>query len=285
MDLERETFATNQVAALYEVKTTSILQRYGPGPRVHYHTGFIDEVREPITISSVRAQLVESQEQVLKYASGFWNLRSYKCREILDVGCGLGGSAIFWAQEYGAHVTAVTIAPSHIELISEFAKRAGVESQVTPVLCEASEVPGENCFDAAVAIESSSLFPRWRWFQRLGRLLRSGGSVCIFDCFLERPDYEEPFNRHWCAQIGTLEEYVDAAKEAGFSLEAVENTSLRTASFWKTTCKLIRAEATSTKPDPLQFRTIERSLAMHELMRRGLVEGGLLQLLMSFIKR
>ncbi len=276
--------ASIRVAALYESKTSAIIERYGPGPRVHYHTGFVDESKELPTPASMRAQLVESQERMLKYASEFWTLQSGEFRNILDVGCGLGGSAIFWAQEFDASVTAVTIAPSHLELIARFARQAGVESRVVPVLCDASAVPGERCYDAAIAIESSSLFPRRPWFQRLAGLLRSKGGVFIFDCFLERREYEEPFNHHWCAQVGTVEEYVGAAQEAGFTLAAIEDTSLRTATFWKTTLALIRAEVQETRPVASQLQTIKESFETHDLMRRGLLDGGLRQLLMTFVK-
>ena len=240
---------------------------------MHYHTGFVDESRPSASPAGLRAQLVESQERMLRYASDAWNFHKMDFRDILDVGCGLGGSAIFLAQEFGASVTGITIAPSHIELIAEFARRAGVESRVSPILCEASAVPGERCFDAAIALESSSLFPRRPWFRCLARLMRSGGRVFVFDCFLERCEYEAPFNTHWCGQIGTAQEYIDAAREVGFRLTASEDTSLRTATFWRTTLELIRAEAKELR-DSAQLPAIEESFETHRLMGQGLIDGG-----------
>jgi tocopherol O-methyltransferase len=234
--------------------------------------------------TALRAQLVESQERMLKYASDSWNLKQIALRDILDVGCGLGGTAIFLAQEFGVHVTAITNAPSHIELIAEFARRAGVASRVIPVLCDASAVPGERCFDSAIALESSSLFPRRPWFQCLARLLRPESRIFVFDCFLEHSEYEEPFNRHWCGQIGTAEEYVDAAREAGFRVVAIEDTSPKTATFWTTTLALMSAEVKQLPPDSVQPRAIENSFQTHQLMRQGLIDGGLRQLMMTFIK-
>jgi tocopherol O-methyltransferase len=272
------------VAALYEHKTRSILERYGPGPRVHYHTGFVRESELPTKAAALRARLVESQEQMLRYAARAWKLGSIEFRDVLDVGCGLGGSAIFFAQEFGARVTAVTIAPSHIELIAGFARQAGVESRVVPLLCEASAVPGQNRFDAAIAIESSSLFSREPWFLGLAMFVRPYGHVFVFDCFLRRGKYEAPFNRHWCAQIGTEDEYVTAARRGGFRFTAREDVSVRTATFWRTTLQLIRAEATETEPDASKARTIEESLETHEVMLQGLLDGGLRQLNMTFVK-
>jgi tocopherol O-methyltransferase len=273
------------LVAHYEHKTQAILQRYGPGPRVHYHTGFVDDPKPLANAANLRLQLVESQERMLKYASDCWQLRRDEFRELLDVGCGLGGSAIFWAQEFGAHVTAMTVAPSHVALVAEFARQAGAESRVIPLLCEAAAVPGEECFDAAIAIESSSLFPRWPWFRSLKRVLRPEGRVFISDCFLGSSTYEEPFNRHWCGQIGTVEEYLNAAQESDFELETIEDVSPRAVTFWATTLALIRAEASEANPDPSRLRLIHESLEVHDVMRRGLLDGGLRHAFLSFVRR
>jgi tocopherol O-methyltransferase len=275
--------AMQRVVELYEAKTSAILGRYGPGPQVHYHTGFVDESVPLSTTAGVRAELVRSQERMLKYASCSWNLRNMYARDVLDVGCGLGGTAIFLAKNCDARVTAITIAPSHIQVIARFALRAGVGSRVLPVLCDAAQVPGDSCFDVAIALESSSLFPRKSWFQCLARVLRSGGRVLVFDCFLEESKYLEPFNRHWRAQIGTIQEYSQAAWESGFMLVAEEDTSNRTASFWKTTVELMRLESKDMAPDSTR-QAFDESIATHQLMYQGLREGGLRQMMLTFVK-
>ena len=94
------------------------------------------------TIVELRTQLVEAQERMLHYAIDAWRLDCIPFRDVLDVGCGLGGGAIFWAQNLGSKVTAITIAPSHVKLVQRFAMQAGVESLVEAVLSDASAVPG-----------------------------------------------------------------------------------------------------------------------------------------------
>jgi tocopherol O-methyltransferase len=274
-----------KLVAYYEGKTHAILQRYGPGPRVHFHTGFTSAPSTAASVADLRSQLVESQERMLRYAANAWELRRIAFEDVLDVGCGLGGGAILWAQEFGAKVTAVTIAPSHIELVRRFAAQAGVGARVTPLLCDALSVPGESCFDAATAIDSSSSFPRRAWFQRLARLLRPGGCVFIFDCFLVSPEYEELFNRHWCARIGTLEEYLTAAREARFALQKLEDVSDRALHFWTTTLALICAEEKDSKLSEEQTAKLDESLRAHAMMLQGLTEGGLQHALMSFVRQ
>ena len=273
-----------QVAAYYERKTQSILHRYGPGPRVHFHSGFLDEARPLATIEGLRSQLHESQERMLKDAVDIWQLRNIAFRDLLDVGCGLGGGAIFWAQEFGSDVTAITIAPSHLNLVAAFAAQAGVSSKVHPFLCDALEVPGTDRFDAIIAIDSSCHLERRAWFRRMAALLRKGGHLFIADCFVDQEAYRAPFDRYWCARIGAVEEYQAAARGAGLILERSDDVSRLVANFWATTMALIRVEAQDANASPRESLRARESLRVHSLMRSGLLDGGFRHMLMSFTK-
>ena len=273
------------IAAHFEVKTDAILKRYGPGPRVHYHAGMVDGP-PPLHLSAqdLRRRLVAGQERILRNAADIWGAPATLSGEVLDVGCGLGGGAIFFAAEFGARVTAVTCVPSHVNLVTRFAGLAGVGSRVFPLLCDALEVPGENRFDAIVAVDSSCYLHRGRWFRRLASLLRPGGRVFIMDCFLARIEYEESFNRHWLTRIGTIDEYVAAAGEANLQAGPVEDISHFTQHFWTTTLALIQVEMQDGEISPDRLAQREASRRAHALVRQGLADGGLKYALMSFSK-
>jgi tocopherol O-methyltransferase len=277
------TTTAEEVVDFYEYKTQAVLRRYGPGPRVHYRTGFADDVTPASTSAGLRRQIVASQEKVLQYAAEFWQVRHIPFLDVLDVGCGLGGGAIFWAQEYGARVIAATVAPSHVELVGKFAAQAGVGDLIHPILCDASAVPGESCFDAVLALDSSDTFPRAPWFHRAAELLRPRGRVFVYDCFLERPEYADPINRHWCAQIGSLDEYFDAAHDAGLRPDLFEDVSARTRDFWKLTIALAEAEKREEVLSSWERARLEESLEVHCIVRQGLYDGGLRYALVSFV--
>jgi tocopherol O-methyltransferase len=274
-----------EIVTYYEPKTEDLLRRYGPGPRLHYHTGIVDEPG-PVDISlpSLRKGIVAAQERMLLHAAEIWQAQSTLCRDVLDVGCGLGGGALFLAQVFGAQVTAVTCVPSHIEWVARFATQAGVASQIRPLLCDALEIPGENCFDAAVAVDSCCHIPRKALFRRLARLLRPGGRVFVTDCFLVRAEYEELFNRHWHVRIGTIEEYRTAAREAGLREHSIEEISHRVEYFWAMTRALIQAEAQGKKLTPPEAAKFTEAVQAHALVRQGLADGGYRYALMSFSK-
>lgn len=274
-----------EVVAHLEHKTAAILQRYGPGPRVHYHAGLVDHPpHSDESAQSLRQRLVAAQERMLAHAAKIWDAPSTLSGDVLDVGCGLGGGAIYWAQKFGAQVTAVTCVPSHVDWVARFAEQAGVGSRVQPLLCDALEVSGENRFSTVIAVDSSSYLSRKQWLLRVASLLRPGGHVFIIDCFLARLDYARAFDRYWHTRIGTIDEYLTAANDSRLRVVSVADISHRTVHFWTTTLALIQAEIRDLKLDPPEWVRHEASVHAHSLVREGLVSNGLRYCLMRFSK-
>lgn len=273
------------VIAWYDRKTESILHKYGPGPRVHFHTGLV----EPDTVISydiedLRHQLVESQEKLLLEAARFWEAENHLRGVVLDVGCGLGGSSIFLAQEYGSHVYALTNVPSHIELIERFANQAGVADKVTPILGDACALPGDQKFDAAVAIESSCYLDRKAWFQHLAQRVRSEGQVFIADCFAMSDEIREPFNGYWLTQIGTLEEYERASRAAGFKVEGMLDLTSRTARFWEFSIFYSRRYLAALTVSEKEAERLRRSIKWQTQLLNFWNSGMIMCALLSFNK-
>jgi tocopherol O-methyltransferase len=264
----------DDIAAYYDEKTERILRRYGPGPRVHYHTGVQDETPpQGLNAGQLRVLIHEAQERLLHelaLAVGGWR----EGLEVLDVGCGLGGGSLYWAMEHGARVTAVTIAAAHVPWVRRFAQRAGVAGRVSALLCDALKVPGRESFDVAVAVESSCYLPRREWFRKLRTLLRPGGRVAIADCFLGREELAAPFDRHWHTRIGTVEEYLRAADAEGLELELHQDLSSRVVSFWALTMDMLSRERSSR---PTEQRAVDCGVSQREHLRlmRGFIDGGL----------
>lgn len=271
------------VVAYFDSKTKSILERYGSGQRVHYHTGLVDN--PPLngaSITQLRGALFDAQERMLSDAAAAWGAARTLSGEVLDVGCGLGGGSIFWAQEFGAQVTAVTCVPSHADYVARFARRAGVERRIETLVCDATEVPGKARFDAAVAVDASGYLPRRDWLERTASLLRPGGSIFIIDCFLEDAKYADLFDSHWRTRIGTLDEYFTAVRDSGLKTGTVVDVTDRTVHFWTTTLALIEAE--SANAEGAAAERYAMSYKAHRHVRDGLSGGGLRYAMLSFSK-
>ncbi|MBL0698280.1 methyltransferase domain-containing protein [Comamonas sp. JC664] len=270
----------DEVSAYYEAKTERLLQRYGPGPRVHYHSGLVDMVPPPgASPAALRASVHAAQEAMLTELARAVG-RFPDGGEVLDIGCGLGGGALYWATAHRAHVTAVTNVPSHVALVRGFAEAAGVGARVRPILCDALSVPGRASYDAVVAVESACYLPRAEWFRRTRALLKPGGLVAIADCFLGRAELAAPFDRYWRTRIGSLDEYLSAAHAAGLELEVRDDVSSRVVGFWSLTLELLVHERALASPTQHPLRALARagrgeSSREHLRLQQALMDGGL----------
>jgi tocopherol O-methyltransferase len=270
----RETgFDESQVPLYYSRKTADILHKYGPGPRVHFHLGLFDFTpNTTVPQHLIRRRILDSQEAVLEHAAASWGMAADPPSDLLDIGCGLGGGSIYWAQEHGCAVTGLTVTAEHIPVMTRLIRQASATGLVTPVLGDAHELRDEGAYDAAVAIESVVHMDRRRLFSVVARALRDGGWFGLQDHFLCRPEVGGFVNDYYRTRLGTVSEYVCAAQEAGFELERDEDITGPVSEFWVqsmawTTGELDRELRTGT-PSPIdRDRLRESALAHGKLFR------------------
>jgi len=267
---------TEAIVEWYNRKTEFLLEKYGPGPRVHYHTGWAaPDIVPAADRSHLRRQLWRSQEDMVWQAARAWGAEKNLTGHLLDVGCGLGGASIFFALEFGSHVTALSPVARHLEWVARFAQQAGVRERVQPLLGDAHALEGPARFDAAFSFDATTYFDRESYFASLARVVHGGGWVFIEDTFLGRPELAAPFNEYWTTNIGWAHDYVAAAVQHGFDLFRLEDISLHSAGFWKLSIAYTRLLA-EARPASIRWQS-----AIHA----AYLDGGLRNLLLSFRKR
>lgn len=104
---------------------------------------------------------------------------------ILDAGCGVGGSAIWIAKNYGSRVVGITISRSQIERARINAEKFGVEklTQFYEMDYHSTNFP-DATFDVVWAIESLCHSPdKLRLFKECYRILKPGGRLVVADGF------------------------------------------------------------------------------------------------------
>ncbi|MDN3296966.1 methyltransferase domain-containing protein [Streptomyces ficellus] len=247
-------FDERQVPLYYSRKTADILHKYGPGPRVHFHVGLFAPGAAPNTTVAQRVlkrRIVESQEAIIAHAARSWGAYTTPPGKVLDIGCGVGGGSLYWAQEHGANVTGITVTGEHIPLIEEFARQAGVSSRVTPVLGDIHDFTTERTYDAAYANESSGYMDRERLFQVVAKALKPGGWFGLQEHFICRPEWTGFIDGYYKTRLGTLTEYIAAAEAAGFELEQDEDVTDRVAEFWVQSMAWNTAELDRVERAPL----------------------------------
>ncbi|MFB8352808.1 methyltransferase domain-containing protein [Streptomyces niveus] len=269
------------VGQYYDDKTARLVRKYGPGPRIHYHVGHYPSSKTPLnfhdaTPDDIRRSIRIHQEGLLRYAAKIWGAEHRLSGRILDVGCGLGGGSLFWAQEYGADVTAVTNAPEHAPIVEGFAQECGVGGKVRTLVCDAMHLPLDGPYDAAVAIESSGYFNRPQWFERLARVLRPGGSVCIEEVFTTRPHGADVWAEYFYTKPATVLDYVEAAESAGFELVDDVDATSETSPFWEESAAWTKAVLDSDSSlSAVDRRQLRISLMANQALGTEWQAGGL----------
>jgi phosphoethanolamine N-methyltransferase len=121
-------------------------------------------------------------------------------KDVLDIGCGLGGPSILLASEHGASsVIGVDIQKEQVERASTLAAKKGVAGKVSFRLVEPGPLPfSEATFDIAFSDGVIVQIPdKQALFEEIYRVLRDGGSFVAGD-FLTgvNPDTSELIAEH-----------------------------------------------------------------------------------------
>jgi phosphoethanolamine N-methyltransferase len=101
---------------------------------------------------------------------------------VLDVGSGIGGAAFHLANEYGASVTGIDLAPEMVDIARERARQSGASESVTFLLDDVLTMPFEEPFDVIWSRDALMHIPdKPRLFSRLHDLTAPGGRLVITD--------------------------------------------------------------------------------------------------------
>ena len=102
---------------------------------------------------------------------------------LLDIGCGLGGAARYFASEHGCQVTGIELSGEYVAVANALAARVGLEKQVSCQQGSALDLPfaagsfdGAYMFHVGMNIEDKS-----RLFREVRRVLNVSGVFGIYD--------------------------------------------------------------------------------------------------------
>lgn len=101
---------------------------------------------------------------------------------VLDVGCGIGGSARILARDYGLNVLAISISPGQISRARALTPPS-LEQRCRFSVMDALDLDlGDGSFDAVWSVEASPHMPdKQRYVDELLRVLKPGGVLAVAD--------------------------------------------------------------------------------------------------------
>jgi|SRR4051794_14779653 tocopherol O-methyltransferase len=192
----------------------------------HIHHGLFLEESDSAETAQVR---------LLEHCAGLLTL--HPGTQVLDVGCGHGGTSAFLAREYGSKVTGLTLSPKQGKLAGQNAKAAGVSERVTIAVQNAEyyNFPAEH-FDVVWTMESSEHFAnKTRYFVSVAQTLRPQGQLLLaaWTGSMERPRVREVARAFLCPELWTPEQYEEAIRAGGMQVTATEDLSARVIRTWE----------------------------------------------------
>ncbi|HUC96817.1 MAG TPA: methyltransferase domain-containing protein, partial [Candidatus Saccharimonadales bacterium] len=189
---------------------------WGNKKNLAMHFGFWDKNTKKLSDALINENRYITKELDIK-----------KGDEVLDAGCGVGGTAIWIAENCGANVTGITITKKHISLAKKYANERGVAGLTKFELgdfCDTG-LPSES-FDKIYGIESVCYaLDKYDFFKEAYRLLKKGGKLIVCDGFLSDREFtsgEKKYYDDLCLgwalpNLASKSKFIDDATKAGFS--------------------------------------------------------------------
>jgi tocopherol O-methyltransferase len=169
---------------------------------------------------------------------------------VLDIGCGVGGSALWLAQQFDCRVTGTTISPVQARMAARKARALGLSSKVRFRVQDANHwQPDSSSVDLVWIMESSEHFPgKKEFFARCAAALRPGGTlaVCAWLCRDgAMRDGEQQLlatiaEAMMSASLDSLSSYRQWMRDAGLTVTAADDITRHVEATW-THCSRIAA--------------------------------------------
>jgi len=146
---------------------------------------------------------------------------------VLDIGCGIGGTARYLASEFDCSVTGIDLTPEYVEVGRELSAWTGHAEQIDFVVGSALDTCMEDAtFDRAVQVHvGMNIADKAALFAEVHRLLRPGGRFGVYDIMRTGPG-DVSFPVPWASNaltshLDTADSYRDRLEAAGFEVTAV----------------------------------------------------------------
>jgi len=160
---------------------------------------------------------------------------------VLDVGCGIGGSARWLAREFGCQVTGIDLTEDYILAASKLTQLVKLNQRVDFQVASALQLPVEDQSIDLVWTEHASMNIQNKpgFYREIARVLKPNGRFVFHDVFAAKVAAQLEFPVPWASHSGisfldTLENARQLIQDSGLRTETiVEKTDLAEAAFRK----------------------------------------------------
>ncbi len=160
---------TSQIQQFYDASSGLWEQVWGE----HMHHGYYGaDGKEKKDRRQAQIDLIE---ELLKWSG------VQQAENILDVGCGIGGSSLYLAEKFNAKATGITLSPVQAARANERAAEARLSTRTQFQVADALAMPFANdTFDLVWSLESGEHMPdKTQFMQECYRVLKPGGTLIM----------------------------------------------------------------------------------------------------------
>ncbi|KAJ9179790.1 hypothetical protein P3X46_008112 [Hevea brasiliensis] len=147
----------------------------------HMHHGFYDtDVKVSGSLSDHRAAQIRMIEEALRFGSVPEDPKKWP-KNVVDVGCGIGGSSRYLAKKFGAHCQGISLSPFQVQRANSLAAAEGLADKASFQVADALDQPfPDGQFDLVWSMESGEHMPDKRKFvSELARVAAPGARIII----------------------------------------------------------------------------------------------------------
>jgi len=159
----------NQIQQFYDASSGLWEQVWGE----HMHHGYYGSTGKEK--KDRRQAQIDLIEELLNWAG------IEQAKEILDVGCGIGGSSLYLARKFNARAVGITLSPVQASRATERAQEAGLATDVQFQVADALDMPfADDTFDFVWSMESGEHMPdKEKFLHECYRVLKPGGTFLM----------------------------------------------------------------------------------------------------------
>jgi tocopherol O-methyltransferase len=188
-----------------------------------------------------RQAQIDLIEELLIYA------KVSDAQNILDVGCGIGGSTLYLAQKFNCDAVGITLSSVQVARAKERAKEANLSEKAQFLRANALEMPfKDNTFDLVWTLESGEHMPdKKKFLEECYRVLKPGGKLIMATwCHRstnslageltddEKRHLENIYQAYYLPYVISIPEYEKIVHNCGFKGVKADDWSMAVAPFW-----------------------------------------------------
>jgi SAM-dependent methyltransferase len=219
--------------------TNKVLEHYsamGPTNRIKSALAAITPDDQPLTVAQLAPLDQFHTRGILATAELATAAALEPSIRVLDLGCGIGGPARYFAATFGCKVTGVDLSPSFIDAATYLTVRCGLSDRATFQVGNALHLPFEDAAFDTVFLQhvAMNIEDRTALYAEVRRVLTPGGRFVTYDLVLRDGDvvYPAPWARDASTSFLLSEgDTRTALEQAGFKV-ALWRDDTQTALDW-----------------------------------------------------